>query len=268
MTTGGVDALVEALGAGWDRGEPASRRLTAVSDRIRAHGVGLPLSATAAEVCAWAGAHRGRRRWLADRIRVAVGALAVEGTAPRSGRRREAWRAAIAMAAALHPASVHRVPIGQAVGPEILGALTREAARRRPRRLRERTRYAAPGPILQRLAVDPLLRAAVSEAAGFMLRPAYTAVYMYDPPGSAVAPHLDTSHFDAVLHIVLTHEGHRPGHGSALVVHGVDRRRRLPLRAGEAVLLCGRGAVHQWEPLGPAEQRTMLAIGFTPVRRH
>jgi hypothetical protein len=79
-----------------------------------------------------------------------------------------------------------------------------------------------------------------------------------------VPPHLDTADFELVLHIVLSHEGRSAAQRSALVVHGAGRKRRLPLAVGEAVLLCGRGAVHQWEPLGPRERRMLLAIGFEP----
>lgn len=257
--------LIEALGAGQFRGGLASRPLASVADRLRAQGRGASAAAVAEDVSAWAAGRRGRRRWLADRIRNAVGVLAAGGAAPARGSRREAWRAAVRIAAALYPSSVHRVPIARSVGSEILAALTREARTRRPRRRHACTQYAAPGPVLRRLAVDPLLRRSASRAAGFALRAAYTAVYMYDPPGSAVAPHLDTGHFEIVLHIVLTHDGHRRGRGSALVVHGVQRRRRLPLAVGQAVLLCGRGAVHQWEPLAASEQRTLLAIGFRPA---
>lgn len=266
MTEQGAQVLVDALGAGQSqRGLPA-RRLAELAGRVRARVGRTSVPALADEIGAWGRAHRQRRPWLADRIRAAVGVLAVDGVAPRRGYRREAWQAAVAIAAALYPSSVHRVRIARAVGPEILAALAREAARRRPRGQRSRTEYSAPGPILQRLAVDPLLREAASAAAGCALRPAYRAVYMYDPPGSAVPPHLDTADFELVLHIVLSHEGARPGRGSALVVHGPLRRRRLPVAAGEAVLLCGRGAVHQWEPLGPREARKMLAIGYIPAR--
>lgn len=258
MTDRGVQALVEALRTDC----AASRRLRAFLDRLAGLDGEVSAARIERDVAEWVGSSRDRRAWVADRIRTAVGVLAVDGTAPRRGPRREAWTAALAIAAGLYPSAVHRVSTRRVVGAEILAALTREGLRRQPRRRLARTQYAGPGPILKRLAVDPLLSEAVGRAAGFAVRPAYTAVYMYDPPGSTVPPHLDTAHFALVLHIVLAHVGAPPGCGSALVVYGPGRRRRLPLAVGEAVLLCGRGAVHQWEPLGPREHRVMVAIGY------
>ena len=51
---------------------------------------------------------------------------------------------------------------------------------------------------------------------------------------------------------------------SALVVHRVGEAepQRVRLEAGEAVALRGRGTIHSWEPMGPDEERTLLAIGF------
>jgi len=89
---------------------------------------------------------------------------------------------------------------------------------------------------------------------------------MYDPPGSHMAPHLDSEHFEIVVHVVLEHR-HRAGSGSALVVHRPQRDMRLALAPGQAVVLAGRGAVHQWEPLGCDERRMLVAIGFKRAGR-
>jgi hypothetical protein len=54
------------------------------------------------------------------------------------------------------------------------------------------------------------------------------------------------------------------GAGSALVVHrvGETEPHRVRVRPGEALALRGRGTIHSWEPMGPAEHRTLVAIGF------
>lgn len=262
MTERGVQALTDALCVGC----PASRRLGAFLLLVERHRGKAPAARLAHTVLAWVGSNRARRVWVADRIRTAVGVLALDGTAPARGHRREAWTAAVNMAAGLYPSSVHRLPTRR-VGAEILSALTREGLRRRPRKRSGRTQYAAPGPVLRRLAVDSLLRESASAAARFPVRPAFTAVYMYDPPTSSMPPHLDSGHFEIVLHIVLTHQAARDGRTSALVVHGPRRRRRMAMEPGDAVLLCGRGAVHQWEPLGSGEHRMMVGIGYVPARQ-
>jgi len=115
--------------------------------------------------------------------------------------------------------------------------------------------------MLRQLAVDRALQRAATRALGIRVAPAYTAVYMYDPPRSHVPPHLDSEPFAIVVHLVLEHE-HPGGRGSALVVHRPRRDVRIALAPGQAVVLAGRGAVHQWEPLGRDERRMLVAIGF------
>ena len=227
----------------------------------RVHG-----AAVATRLAAWAGAERHRRARLADRLREAVGRLAPGGRPPAHGAAAEAWRVVVALAPLIHAAGAWRLP-RTTLDHETIARLRREARRRQPRRAASATAYAAPGPHLRRLAIDRRLRAAVASACGRPVRPAYAAVYMFDPPGAAVPPHLDTRAFPLIVHVVLTHD--RPGgvRGSALVVYEPGRTWRLHAAPGEALLLAGRGTVHRWAPLRAGERRMMAAIGFRPEPR-
>jgi hypothetical protein len=98
-----------------------------------------------------------------------------------------AWRASIAAAARLHGSRVARLPTG-CVDADLLDSLRREGHERQPRSRARRTLYAAPGPRLDRLAVDRRLQRTVSRAIGLQLVPTGAAVYMYDPPRSHVPP--------------------------------------------------------------------------------
>ncbi len=78
-------------------------------------------------------------------------------------------------------------------------------------------------------------------------------------------PHLDSEHFTIIVHVVLEHSGARGSTRSALVVFGRRGATRVPLARGQAVVLAGQGAVHQWEPLGAEENRMLLGIGLKPA---
>jgi hypothetical protein len=172
-----------------------------------------------------------------------------------------AWRALIVVAGRIHDSGVRRLQTGAFLNRADLDALVREGQRQRPAIRARRTQYAPPGAALRRLAVDRRLQRAASRALGVRVNPASTAVYMYDPPGSHMTPHLDSGHFEIVVHVVLEHQ--RPaGGGSALIVHRPRRDVRVALAPGQAVVLAGRGAVHQWEPLRRDESRMLVAIGF------
>jgi len=184
----------------------------------------------------------------------------------RRGARALAWRALIIAAGRLHESGVRRLPTRAFLNRADFDALVREGQRRRPATRARRTQYGPPGPRLRRLAVDRRLQRAATRALGVRLDPACTAVYMYDPPRSHVPPHMDSKAFEIVVHVVLEHQ--RPAHGgSALVVHRPRRDVRMALAPGQAVVLAGRGAVHQWEPLGADEHRMLIAIGFTRAGR-
>jgi hypothetical protein len=154
------------------------------------------------------------------------------------------------------------VPLGRLtfISDRLLELLSEEAASAR----RPAERAGAAGRFLANLAVSRKLRDAVADAVGFPVAPTYRAVYQYDSPGSHVKPHVDAHGYDVVFHLILEHVAPANVEGSALVVRqvGEPTARRVLLRSGEAVALRGRGTIHSWEPIGPDEDRTLLAIGF------
>ena len=205
--------------------------------------------------------HPARRGLITDRLRYSGRFLAREGFPPPRGARAVAWRALIEAAAHLHESRVRRLP-SRCVDAGLLDALRREGRARQPRSRARRTQYAAPGRWLNRLAVDRQLQRAAGRAIGLRLVPTGVAVYMYDPPRSHVPPHLDSEAYEVIVHVVLEHVAARDAARSALVVYGPDREVRMALGPGQGVVLAGRGAVHQWEPLGSGERRMLIGIGF------
>ncbi len=201
-----------------------------------------------------------RREVLADVVTLIVRELAEEdGPPPRAGAR-ELWRELVILTDRLFGsgvASLGRLPF---VSDRLLELLAEEAgvAARREDRAGEAGRF------LANLAVSRKLRDAVAAAVGFAVDPTYRAVYLYDIPGSHVKTHVDTHDYEVVFHLVLDHAVPDGGQGSALVVHrvGEPEPQRVPVRPGEGVALRGRGTIHSWEPMGPAEHRTLVAIGF------
>ncbi len=176
-----------------------------------------------------------------------------------------AWRALILAAARLHTGRLARLQRRAFLSDRGWQALRDEARGRAPAMRARRTHHSPPGPVLQLLAVNRRLQRAVAQAIGVPVVPAYSAVYMYAPPRSHMPPHLDSSDFEIIVHVVLEHDGWVRGRSSALIVHHPLREVRCAVAPGAAVVLAGRGAVHQWEPLGAQERRTLIGIGFKPV---
>ena len=179
----------------------------------------------------------------------------------------DAWPALVRALDLLYGSGVH--PLGRLdfVGDELLELLRAEARAHRPEQQLPGRRPAPgrAGRTLASLAVSRQLREAVSDAVGFAVAPTHDAVYQYDPPGSHVRTHVDTRDYHLVLHLLVEHTLPADGSpGSALLAHlpGPPGPRRVPLAAGEAVVLQGRGTIHSWEPLRADEQRTLIAIGF------
>ena len=106
----------------------------------------------------------------------------------------------------------------------------------------------------------------MSDAVGFPVVPTFRAVYLADPPGSLVAPHIDKPGYDLTVHLVLEHTLPASGPGSALLIHRPrqPRAQRYPVGAGEAVVVLARATVHSWARLGQDERRLSAAIGFAP----
>lgn len=124
---------------------------------------------------------------------------------------------------------------------------------------------ASGGRALAALAVSRKLQDAIGNGLQAPVAPGYRALYAYDPPGSHVRTHVDSSDYELIFHMILEHELPSDGSpGSALVAHLPDRSAplHLSLRPGEGVALCGRGTVHSWQRLGPDERRTMVEIAW------
>lgn len=216
------------------------------------------------ELATWlesfAGAHRERREVLADVVTLIVRGLADGDGPPPDAGARELWRELVILTDRLFGSGV--APLGRLpfVSDRLLELLAEEAggAERREDRAGEAGRF------LASLAVSRKLHEAVTTAVGFPVAPTYRAVYLYDIPGSHVETHVDTHDYEVVFHLVLDHVVPNGDQGSALVVHRVGEAepQRVRVRPGEALTLRGRGTIHSWEPMGPAERRTLVAIGF------
>lgn len=123
------------------------------------------------------------------------------------------------------------------------------------------------GDALAALAVSRKLRETVSRALGFAVTPTYDALYEYDPPSSHVRTHVDSREYEIVFHLLLEHATSRSDGGlSVLIAHLPNEATptRIGIRAGEALVLRGRGTIHSWQSLGADEHRILIAIGFRP----
>ena len=179
---------------------------------------------------------------------------------PLTGGGADLWPELVILADSLFGSGV--APLGRLpfINDRLLELLAEEAksAGRRVDRAGEAGRY------LASLAVSRKLCDAVGTAVGIPPAPTHRAVYLYDIPESHVKTHVDTHEYEVVFHLILDHVTPDGDEGSALVVHRVGEAEphRVRLQPGEAVALRGRGTIHSWEPMGPDEERSLLAIGF------
>jgi hypothetical protein len=241
----GGEALIDEILAGLDGGDPPHA---------------AEQGALAEWLAAFAGPDGARREVLADVFTLVVRDLA-EGDGPPSAEGgADLWAELVILTDNLFGSGV--APLGRLpfVSDRLIELLAEESggADRRVDRAGEAGRF------LASLAVSRKLRDTVAAAVGFPLEPAYRAVYLYDIPGSHVEAHVDSHDYEVVFHLILDHVVPDGEEGSALVVHRVAERepQRVRLKPGEAVALRGRGTIHSWEPMGPNEERTLLAIGF------
>ena len=211
-------------------------------------------------LAAFGGPEDERREALADVVSLIVRDLAPDDAPPSAGGAADLWRELVILSDRLYGSGV--APLGRLpfVSDRLLELLATEAesAGRRVDRAGEAGRF------LASLAVSRKLCDAIATAVGFSVAPTYRAVYLYDIPGSHVKTHVDTHDYEVVFHLILDHVHPDDVDGSALVVHRVGEAEayRVRLQPGEAVALRGRGTIHSWEPMGPREHRTLLAIGF------
>jgi hypothetical protein len=233
---------------------------------------GLLASGPRGDAVAWLAAAAGRdgerREVLGDVLGAVARRLAHTGEAPTERTAAEAWQVLATALDRLFGSGVRALGRLPFVGDALLELLVAEARRQLPEpgENARRPRPGAPGPALASLAASRKLRDAVSNAFGFAVAPTLGAVYLSDPPGSHVRTHVDTRDYELVLHLVLEHALPEDGSGgSALLVHlpGRPAPLRLPVAAGEAVALLGRGTIHSWERLRDDEHRILVAVGFT-----
>lgn len=202
---------------------------------------------------------------IADVVGAIARRLAPDDEPPAGHDAAAAWRSLLVTADELYGSGV--APMGRLpfISARLLEIMAAEAAVAMADRPKTGARVsAAGGRALRSLAVSGKLQAAVGAALGVPVEPNYTAVYLYDPPGSHVQTHLDTREYEVVFHLVLEHElpSDRPV-GSALIVHLPGRApTRLAIGPGECVALSGRGTMHSWEALRRGEQRLLIGIGW------
>lgn len=202
---------------------------------------------------------------IASLVSATASALAPEGAPPTDRAGAQSWRALLTALDRLYGSGVARLGRLECIDDARLDRLAAEARDSRPGDLS--ARVADPGQALRELAVDRRVRAALAKAIGRQVVPCYIAVYQFDRSGSHVPPHVDRQPFELTFHLVVSHR--RPSGGadpSALVAYLPGRApERVPLAAGEAVLLRGHGTLHRWEPLEPGEERTLTAVAFRPA---
>jgi hypothetical protein len=240
----------------------APTMLTELVDRLRLNGDEDSLEHT---LVSFAGVDDDRRADLTNIIGIAARQLAPDDVPPTRGAAAEAWRALVTAADKLHGSGAHALGRPSFVTDHVLGLLVEESRELRPRDIGGRRATAAPGDVLAALAVSRQLATAVNDALSFDVVPTYDAMYEYDPPGGRIRTHVDSRDFEIVFHLLVEQPSPSGEEAeSVLVVHRPLEREpsRLRLRAGEAVVLRGRGTIHSWEPLGADETRTLVAVGF------
>ena len=208
----------------------------------------------------FAGPDEERRETLVDVVSLVARGLAHGDDPPPAGGEADLWRELVVLVDGLNGSGV--APMGRLpfITDRVVELLLEESLSADKRE----DRAGEAGPVLAKVAVSRKLRDAVETAVGFPVVPTYRAVYLYDIPRSHVHTHVDTHDYEVVFHLVLAHEVPEGEGGSALVVHqaGQPSARRVRLEPGEALALRGRGTIHSWEPMGDAERRTLIAVGF------
>lgn len=226
------------------------------------------LLATAVSIASWVelvAAESERVIVVTDALGKAGRLLAPAGIPPADESERDALGAIVWSLDRLHGHGVHALGRLSFIGEDLLAALLEEAHRAQPPDNGDRRRVTGPaGDVLAALAVSRELRATVSTVLGASAQPTYDALYEFDAPGSFVGPHVDAREYPFVFHLLLDHwRGGAPA-SSTLTSFLPDRREpaKTALKAGEGLLLNGRGTLHCWAPLGDDERRTLVAIGY------
>ena len=218
-----------------------------------------------------AGDDADRRTALVDFVGHAARVLAPHDDPPVEGAPASAWLALVGVANSLNGSGAY--PLGR---PHFISdALFRSLLEESHRQIASSEGFGASrvtgqaGDALAALAVSRQLRESVSRVLGFAVTPTYDALYEYDPPGSHVRTHVDSRDYEIVVHLLLEHTSSASGGGvSVLIAHlpGEAAPTRIGVRAGEALVLRGRGTLHSWQALGGDEHRILTAIAFRRER--
>jgi hypothetical protein len=261
------EALVE-LGArlGDDGGAGVHGRVVAELLRRIREDDGAETPTALGRSLAASGASEEERSALADVAGTIARRMALEDEAPREPGAAFAWLVLLAAVDRLYGsalASLGRLPF---ISDRLLEFMADEARAALGDCSGAEARVTASGGrALAALAVSRKLQGAISNGLETPVAPGYRALYAYDPPGSHVRTHVDSSEYELIFHMILEHQ--LPGDGasgSALVAHLPDRGAptHVWLGPGEGVALSGRGTLHSWQRLGPGERRTMVEIAW------
>ena len=259
------ELLIDAL-AIFGGGPPPSDFADALLSTLRSDG-GTAGQSLAERLLATAGSDADRRASLVDFIGHAALVLAPNDTPPAEGAPASAWSALVSVANSLNGSGAYALGRPRFIDDVRCRLLLDEARRQLTSTagLGATRAVGRAGDALAALAVSRRLRETVSSALGFAVTPTYDALYEYDPPASHVRTHLDSRDYEIVFHLLLEHTTSLSGDGlSVLIAHlpNESAPTRIGLRAGEALVLRGRGTIHSWQPLSDDERRILIAIGF------
>lgn len=233
-----------------------------IGEEFRAGLQGTGDEPLAAWLVRFAGSQPDRRAALATAITFLARQLSAEGLPGRETPEARAWNALVVAADRLFSSGVHFMGRLAFLTDGLLELIREEAHRQMPSGDGGGRRTGEPGDVLGGFAVSTPLREAVGKAVGHPVTPSFDALYEYDAPGSYVRPHLDSWPCDLIVHLLVEQTA---GTGSTLSAWLPERPLEplsIGLRAGESVLLHGRGTLHAWGPLNSGDNRILTAMGF------
>ena len=164
----------------------------------------------------------------------------------------------------LHGHGVHALGQLSFIDEDLLAALLEEARRAQPPDDGDRRRSHGPaGDVLAALAVSRELRVTVSTVLGASAADLRRALNSTAPDRSSglTSTRANTLSFSICCSTTgaVVRRHHRR---SRVFCRIVDEPAQTVLKAGEGLLLNGRGTLHCWAPLGDNERRTLVAIGY------
>jgi hypothetical protein len=210
-----------------------------------------------------------------NNLRLLLGMAAGDLDQCSSARLRSAQRAALrattATLTAIQPSGRQDTTCGvlwrgrpRWLSDALLSSLRAEAvALRDNAKLYERQYLGRGGPIAERVATSAELLATVREAAGSVTPTGVASYLYYERDGMGISPHIDTEVFALNALILLRHDAQAERTSHFVVMPpGAQEFERLPLEAGDMLLLYADSVVHGREPVGPHETVHVLTLGF------